>query len=172
MPRLHLRRFSVFGTVIFIFACAEVGCAGRQPTVRSPLTLASRARPTESSPSDAAKRLDREAQRLMKDMQKGTGRVDPSANATQGAVGTAGRVGEIGATAASTVGAGSGTTPSGSANELGVAPGHGSSGQLSEEPDPPALSTSTSEAVLLVGALAALGAVAAAGVILLMRRRA
>ena len=171
ISRLHIRRFSVFGTFIFIIACAEGGCAGRQPAVRSPLTSASRARQTESSPSDAAKRLDKEAQRLLKDMQKHSARAGQSAGVTPRSVGTAGSVGQSGAAATSTMGIGSGTQPPESAHGAGVATAPSSSGQVLRQLDSPALRTSTSGTVLLVAALAALGAVAAAGVLLLMRRR-
>jgi hypothetical protein len=173
IPRLHIRRFSVFGTLLFILACTEGGCAGRQPAVRSPLALTSRARQTPSSSSDAAKRLDQEAQRLLKDMQKQSARSGSPAGAAPGSVGTAGRIGDIGSAAASTMGAGSPTEPPGSLNEVGVGTEPGASGELSVRAESPAARTSPSSGTALLAAvLAALGAAAAAGVTLLMRRRA
>ena len=173
IPRLHLRRFRVFGALIFICACADGGCAHRPSAVRSPLALASRARPTESGRSDAAKRLDTEAQRLLKEMQKRSARGARPVDAIPGSVGTGGTIGDVASTATSTIGAGSGTQPPAPANDVAVESAAGSSGQVSGQPDTSVLLASpSSDTALLVSALAALGAVAAAGVTLLMRRRA
>jgi hypothetical protein len=176
--RLHLPRFSVFSAVILIACAADSGCASRQAALRSPLALASRPRQTPPSPSDAAKRLDKEAQRLLKEMQKQRAGGGPSADTAQRSVGTAGRAGEIDGTVTSPtsptsrMGGGSGTQPSMPANDVGAGTGPAASSQVSEESDSQPLSTSSSQTALLAGALAVLGAAAAAGVTLLRRRRA